>query len=126
MDRVRAQPVLAISADWRTRALLAAQVGETTGLEVVPALGANEALTLTRLVGLEPALLIVDAGQQLARAEVEQLMDALPDVPVVLIVSALARAAWEPLRSRCAAFLVRPVSIGRIAGAAAQALQGRR
>ena len=125
MDNVRWRPILVLSADWQTRALVAAQIGETTGREVVSAPAVSEALALIRMVGIDPALLIVDAGQQVTCAEVERLMDVLPDAPLVLSVSALRRTEFDPLRSRCAAYLVRPVSIGRIAQAAAQILQGR-
>ena len=123
MDNVGLRPILALSADWQTRALLAAQIGETTGREVVPAPAVNEALALIRMAGIDPALVIVDAGQQVTREEVERLMDAVPDAPLVLSVSALRRTEFDPLRSRCAAYLVRPVSIGRIAQAAAHVLQ---
>ena len=125
MDHVGSRPILVLSANWQTRALLAAQIGETTGREVVSAPAVNEALALIRMGGIEPALVIVDAGQQVTREEVERLMDAVPDAPLVLSVSALRRTEFDPLRSRCAAYLVRPVSIGRIAQAAAQVLQGR-
>jgi len=125
MDNVRWRPILALSADWQTRALLTAQIGETTGRDVVPAPAVNEALALIRMAGIDPALVIVDAGQQVTREEVEQLMDAVPDAPLVLSVSALCRTEFDPLRSRCAAYLVRPVSVGHIAQAAAQMLQRR-
>lgn len=101
---------------------MAAQVGEATGRDVVSAPGTNEALALARLAGIRPALLIVDAGQHIAPEDVERLMRAFPDTPLVLCVSALRRAAFDPLQSRCAAYLVRPVSIGKIAQAAAQTL----
>jgi len=125
MDSVRWRPILVLSADWQTRALVAAQIGETTGREVVSAPAVNEALALIRMAGIDPALVIVDAGQQVTREEVERLMDAVPDAPLVLSVSALRRTEFDPLRSRCAAYLVRPVSVGQIAQAAAQMLQGR-
>jgi DNA-binding NtrC family response regulator len=122
MDTVVTRPILAISATWQTRALIAAQVGETTGHDVVSAPGVNEALALVRITGSDPVLTVVDAGQQMSPEEVERLMTALPDTPLVLSVSALRRAAFDPLRDRCAAYLIRPVSIGRIAQAAAQVL----
>ena len=125
MDNVRWRPILALSADWQTRALLAAQIGETTGREVISAPTVKEALALIRMVGIDPALVIVDAGQQVTREEVERLMDAVPDAPLVLSVSALRRTEFDPLRSRCAAYLVRPVSIGRIVQATAHLLQFR-
>jgi DNA-binding NtrC family response regulator len=125
MGPAEARPILVLSADWQTRALLAAQIGETSGREVISAPAVNEALALIRMAGIDPALVIVDAGQQVTRAEVERLMDALPDMPLVLSVSALRRTEFDPLQSRCAAYLVRPVSIGRIVQAAAHILQSR-
>jgi DNA-binding NarL/FixJ family response regulator len=122
---VPARPILAISANWQTRALLAAQVGEITGHDVVSAPGANEALALVKIAGIHPALLVVDAGQQMTREDVERLAAALPDTPLVLSVSALRRTAFDPLREHCAAYLVRPVSIGRIAQAVAQVIAPR-
>jgi hypothetical protein len=117
-------PILAISGEWRTRALLAAQVGEETGRDVVSAPGVDGALMLVEVAGIDPAVVIVDAGRRTSPKDVERLMATLPDVPLVLCVSALRRAAFDPLRSCCAAYLVRPVSIGRIARAARQVLGG--
>jgi|GEM_PF-1545331 len=122
MNGELARPILAISANWQTRALLAAQAGETTGRDVVSAPGVNEALALARLAGIRPALLIVDAGQHISLEDVERLMLAFPDTPLVLCVSALRRATFDPLQSQCTAYLVRPVSIGKIAQAAARTL----
>ena len=125
MDNGRWRPILALSADWQTRALLAAQIGETTGREVVPAPAVNKALALIRMAGIDPALVIVDAGQQVTREEVERLRDAVPDAPLVLSVSALRRTEFDVLQSRCAAYMVRPVSVGQIAQAVAHILQSR-
>ena len=125
MDHAESHPILVLSADWQTRALLAAQISETSGREVISAPAVNEALFLLRMAGIEPALVIVDAGQQVTREEVERLMDVLPDAPLVLSVSALRRTEFDPLVSRCAAYLVRPVSVGQIAQVAARILQGR-
>jgi DNA-binding NarL/FixJ family response regulator len=135
MEPLAPRSVLVISADWKTRALVAAQVGETTGRDVVSAPGVEEALALVRITGNDPALTVVDAGQWMppedraasdpmwmSPEDVERLMTALPDTPLVLSVSALRRTAFDPLRTRCAAYLVRPVSIGRIAQAVAQVL----
>jgi len=104
MTTVSAGPILAISANWQTRAFLTAQLGETCGCDVVSAPGVDEALTLIKIVGIQPAV-------------------ELPDTPLVLIASALRRSAFDPLRKRCAAYLVRPVSIGRIAHTVAQLLR---
>jgi DNA-binding NarL/FixJ family response regulator len=125
MVTVPTRPILVISTNWQTRALLAAQVGKTTGHDVVSAPGADEALVLAKIAGIHPALLVVDAGQQMTREDVERLAAALPDTPLVLSVSALRRTAFDPLREHCAAYLVRPVSIGRIAQAVAQVIAPR-
>lgn len=122
-EKVRFTPILVISADWRTRALLAAQVGETTGADTLSAPGVDEAIALIEATGACPLLLIVDAGAKMPAENVEDLLRRLPGVPLVLCVSALHRAAFDPLRSRCAAYLTRPASIGQIAQAAARALQ---
>jgi len=123
MATAPAGPILVISANWQTRALLAAHLGETSGCNVVSAPGVNEALGLVRIVGIHPVLLVVDAGQQMTREDVERLMDTLPDTPLVLSVSALHRASFDPLREHLAAYLPRPVSIGRIAQAVIRVLQ---
>jgi len=117
-------PILVVSAEWQTRALLAAQLGETTGREVVSAPDPDGALLLTRAAHLDPALVIVDAGQQLTAEQVELLAAALPGVRLVLVVSALRRESYARLRDRCVAFLVRPVTIGQVAQAAADTLAG--
>lgn len=118
-------PILVISANWQTRALLAAQIGEETGCDVVSAPGVNEALGLVKIAGVSPALLVADAGPEMAVKEVERLQEGVPGVPLVLCVSALRRSEFESLCERCAACLTRPVSVGAIAQAAAQVLSRR-
>ena len=124
MDVMRS--ILVVSADWQTRALLAAQLGETSAYPVVSAPGVNEALGLVKIAGVQPALLVVDAGPEMAVKDVERLLEGAPGVPLVLCVSALRRSEFDPLRERCAAYLTRPVSVGAIAQAAAQVLPGCR
>ncbi len=118
-------PILVISADRQTRALLAAQIGEETNCDVVSAPGVNEALGLVKIVGVSPALLVADAGPEMTAQDVERLMEGAPGVPLVLCVSALRRSEFDPLRERCAAYLTRPVSVGEVARAATQALHSR-
>ena len=122
MNVIPLHPILVISADWQIRALLAAQISETTGEDALSAPGVNEALGLVESVGVRPVLLVVDAGAEIPRADVERLLTALPGTPLVLVVSALRRPEFDPLRKRCVAWLVRPVSVIQIAQAAAQAL----
>jgi DNA-binding NtrC family response regulator len=114
-----------VSADWQTRALLAAQLGEASEHTVVSAPGVNEALGLIKVVGMQPVLLIVDAGPTMATKDVERLLEGVPGVPLVLCVSALRHPEFDSLRERSAAYLTRPVSIGEIAQAAARVLQSR-
>ena len=123
MDTLPRNPILMISPDWQTRALLAAQLGETTGYSVVPATGVDAALALLRLAPLDPVLMIVDTGADRAPRKAAALIEALPDTPVILVVSALRRAAVASLVERCAVCLTRPVSIGRIVDSAAAVLQ---
>lgn len=123
MDRPLVCPILVISSEWRTRALLAAQLGETTGREVISVPGVDEALVLLRVARVAPALLVVDAGQDLSAAEVERLRAAVPDAGLVLVASALRSEHFLPLGGSGSALLVRPVTIGEIAQAAAEALE---
>jgi DNA-binding NtrC family response regulator len=118
-----ASPILAVSAEWQTRALLSAQLSEACGRDVVSTPGVDEALALVKTTGVQPVLLVVDAGQQMSPEDVARLMVGLPDTPLVLVASALRRAAFDPLRERCAAYLVRPLSIGAITQAAARILR---
>jgi DNA-binding NtrC family response regulator len=111
-----------VSTRWQTRALLAAQIGETSERDVVSAAGVNEALGLIKLGGVDPVLMVVDAGQQLSVEDVERLMEAKRGMPVLLVVSRLRRDPFEALRDSTAATLVRPVSIGRVARTVRQVL----
>lgn len=115
MNEGKGSPILVVSAKWQTRALLAAQIGETSERDVVSAVGVTEALGLIKLGGVDPALMLVDAGQRIAVEDVKRLMEAKRGTRVVLVVSRLRRDAFEALRDAATATLVRPVSIGRIA-----------
>jgi hypothetical protein len=122
MEEKGASPIVVISAKWQTRALLAAQIGEMVERDVLSAPGVNEALGLVKLGGVDPAVIVVDAGQQIGVEDVERLVEAKQGTPVVLVLSRLRRQAFERLCGRCAASLVRPVSIGRIARTVGQVL----
>jgi hypothetical protein len=123
MDTLPRRPILVISPNLQTRALLAAQVGETTGHRVVPAPGVDAALDLLGIAPLKPVLMIVDTGPRTRPEEIDALIEALPKTPVILVVSALRRAALAPLIERCAAYLTRPVRIGEIGDSAAAVLR---
>lgn len=111
-----------VSTKWQTRAMLAAQLRELSEYDVVSVPSVNEALRLIKLAGVDPALLIVDTGKRINREDVKRFLEAKRGTPLVLVVSVLRQAAFEALRDRCAAYLVRPVSIGRVAQAAVRVL----
>jgi DNA-binding NtrC family response regulator len=102
---------------------LAAQIAESTQRDIVSASSVNEALGVITLGGIKPVLLVVDAGQQIGREGLARLLEAEPGVPLVAIVSRLLRDAFDTLRDRCAAYVLRPVSIGRVARTVAQVLE---
>ena len=122
MNTVPKHSILVLSANLQIRALLTGQLSETSGCDVVSAAGVDEALAL-QTAGIHPLLLVVDAGPQMTHKDVERLIVALPDTPLVLIAGALRRVAFDPLREHCAAYLVRPVSIGRIAQSVVQVIE---
>jgi len=115
MHRAKREPILLISARWQTRALLAAELGERVARDVVSAAGVNEALGLIKLAGVEPVVMVVDAGRRVEPEDVWRLLEAKREVPLVLVVSRLRREAFDGLREACAVYLVRPVRIGAIA-----------
>jgi DNA-binding response OmpR family regulator len=82
----------------------------------------NEALALIKLAGVDPALLVVDAGGQMGPEDVERLTEAQGGTGLVLVVSRLRGDAFDSLRERCADYLTRPVSIGAIADAVLRVL----
>jgi cellulose synthase/poly-beta-1,6-N-acetylglucosamine synthase-like glycosyltransferase len=102
---------------------LAAQIGAATGREVVSAPGVNEALGLIKLHGVDPVVMVVDAGQQIGRRDLERLMKAKREVPLVAIVGRFWRDAFAGRLDRCAAALLRPISVGEVARAVAQLLE---
>jgi DNA-binding NtrC family response regulator len=123
MDEVFVPPILVVSAKWETRTLLVAQIGEMVERNVISAPAVNEALGLIKLDGIDPALIVVDTGQQISVEDVKRLMEAKRGTPVVLVVSRLRREAFQELRGSAAAILARPVSIGRIAQTVNQVLK---
>lgn len=125
MNELTDEAVLVVSNKWQTRALLAAELGERAGRDVIPSADVDEALGLIKLAGLDPAVLVVDAGQTMGAEDVERLLEAKRDVPMVLIASGLRRDAMDHLRERCAVTLVRPVRIGTIAESVVDVLEAR-
>jgi hypothetical protein len=125
MEKVPSQPILVVSASWQTRALLVAQIAEMTDRDVLSAPGVNEALGLIKLGGIDPALLVVDTGEQISCESLEQLLEARIGARFVVIGSRLHRHTFDSLRDRCDAYLLRPVTIGTIARVVVQILEGR-
>ncbi len=108
--------LLLVAADWRSRALLLAELQEA-GFPVRAAPGIQWAITwLLRGQVTAPALLVVDVHQDpLALPnQVTALQQLSGGAPLVLIVGVYQRRAFESLRASCAAFLVRPVTIGQV------------
>jgi DNA-binding NarL/FixJ family response regulator len=120
-----AGPILLVSPRWQTRALLAAELGERVERDVVSAADVDEALGLIKLVGVDPAVIVIDAGRRMAPEDVERLLEAKSGTDVVLVVSGLRRGAFARLRQRCAGYLMRPVSIGAIADGVVRVLAGQ-
>ncbi len=123
MHRAKRDPILLISARWQTRALLAAELGERVAREIVSAASVDEALGLIKLAAVDPVVMVVDAGRRVEQEDVWRLLEAKREVPLVLVVSRLRREAFDGLRERCAAYLVRPVRIGAIAESVARVLE---
>jgi DNA-binding response OmpR family regulator len=115
MDKAYSHPILVVSGRWQTRALLAAQIAASTERDVVSASDVSEALGMIKLGAIDPVLLVVDAGEGIGREGVKRLMEAKEGVPLVAIVSRLRRDSFESLRHRCAAYLLRPVTVGKVA-----------
>ncbi|MGD9002209.1 MAG: hypothetical protein PVF04_06045 [Anaerolineae bacterium] len=123
MEKAPSHPILVVASRWQTRTLLAAQIGEATERDVISAPSVNEALGLIKLGRIDPALVVLDTGQRIDREDVERLMEAKTDVPLVAIASRFRREAFDTLRDRCANLLLRPVSIGKVARVVAQLLE---
>jgi hypothetical protein len=90
-------------------------MGEMSERDVVSAPTVDEALKLIKLAGVDPAVMVVDAGQEMSSEDVERLIEAKRGTPLVLVLSRLRQEWFQGLGGCCAATLVRPVSIGRIA-----------
>lgn len=115
MQDSRSNPILVVSDSWQTRSLLAGELGERVGRDILPSASIDEALGLIKLAGVDPSVVVVDAGQSMSAEDVETLLEANRDVPLVLVASGLRQKATDHVRDRCAAYLVRPVRIGTIA-----------
>ena len=109
------QEVLLAAADFEERRLFFAELLEG-GYEVTPVPGVMYAVRSLLLKVVAPSLILVDVhgDPHAALKEVEHLLALAPGVPLVLVVGAMEIASWEPLRSRVAALLRRPISVGEV------------
>ena len=107
--------VLLLAADLSERRLLFGELQET-GYQVLPVAGLSVALgaLLQGLVKPRLILINVEGDEHATPRSVESLMGAAPHVPVILVVGAIGRSHWEPLRGRVAELLSRPITFGEI------------
>ena len=123
MDDAATDPILVVSARWQTRALLAAKLRERAERDIVSVADVNAALGLIKLASVDPIAMVMDAGRRVRPEDVERLLEAKREVPLILVASRLRREAFDALRERCAAYLLRPVHIGRIVEAIVEVLE---
>ncbi|HEY76770.1 MAG TPA: hypothetical protein G4O00_11430 [Thermoflexia bacterium] len=110
--------ILLIAAEWRTRALLLAEL-EEAGYDVVALPGVRWALVALAGGRLTPALVVLDVtGDAEARPDqVHRLLRMLGDTPVVLLVGAYDARTFASLRDQVAAWISRPLYLARVVDA---------
>ncbi len=115
--------LLLIVADLDARRLILAELQEA-GYEVMAVPGLKYGLKAVLRGLVEPPAVVLDVhGDDFCTPErVRELLTLLPGVPMVLVVGAYERAAYEPLREQVVAFLVRPVTVGEIVHAVRRVL----
>lgn len=120
-----AQPdVLLIAADWRSRALILAELQER-GLEVTALPGLRLGLKALIRGRLAPRALLIDVWDDdfASPQTVGDALALLPQAPVVLVVGTWDRARYEDLAGGQVTLLVRPVSVGEIVSAMCERLK---
>jgi len=107
--------VLLIAADLNERRLLYGELLEA-GYDVLPVPGLALALGTLLQKSVGPRLILLDVREDAEAAPntVQQLLSLVPGVPLILVVGSVNRSEWEPLRTRVAALLTRPITIGKI------------
>jgi DNA-binding NtrC family response regulator len=107
--------VLLIAADLNERRLLYGELLEA-GYDVLAVPGLAVALGALLQRSVEPRLILIDVRDdpEATPNTVEHLLTLVPAVPLILVVGSIDRSAWETLRSRVAAWLARPITIGKI------------
>jgi len=114
-DEGARRDVLLVAAELEERRLLYGELLEA-GYNVLPVPGYAAALGVLLQRSVEPRLIVIDVrGDEHATPQsVEYLMKLAPTVPLLLLVGAVDKSLWEPLKSRVAGLLVRPITIGAI------------
>ena len=112
-----------VAANFNERRLLFGELLEA-GYDVHPSPGFALALGALLQNAIAPRLIVLDVqGDEHATPKsVERLLTLKPGIPLILVVGTIDKALWEPLESRVAAVLHRPVTIGRIVEAVKQAI----
>ncbi len=107
--------ILLIAADWHSRTLTLAELQEL-GYDVMTVPGLYDGLRMVLRSQVAPRLTLVDMAQDDfgSPERVNELVQALPGVPVILVVGAFERASYAGLSDHLAALMVRPVRIGEI------------
>lgn len=107
--------LLLLISDWQTRTLTLGELQER-GYDVMALPGLRWGVKAIVQQRIDPLLIVVDTkGDSEATPDrVRRLRDMASRAPLVLIVGAYDRQAFEPLRASVAAFLVRPLTVGEL------------
>lgn len=126
-DSERRANILLVAADWRSRALLLAELQEA-GHSVVPLPSLEVALAALAAGRVCPAMVVLDVqGDPLADPRrIGQLLNFLEeDVPLLLIAGVYDVQALSSLRERVACWLSRPLRIGDVLAAVQRLLSSQ-
>ena len=107
--------ILLVAPDLDERRLLLAELQEA-GYEVLPAPNADYAIRAILLERILPSLILWDEHGEpsTTRVDRQRLASLTPDVPWMVIESAVPTDQQQPLRRPAARVLRRPISIGQI------------
>ncbi len=115
--------VLLVAADWRSRALLLAQLQES-GCAVIAAPSLRHAYRALIGQRVHPRLILLDTtgDEDATPPTVEQLGDLAVGIPLILLTGVNEVEDWQPIRERAAYNLRKPVSVGDVAEAVRRGL----
>ncbi len=122
VDSERRTEILLVSADWRSRALLLAELQEA-GYDVVALPSLEIALAALASGRVRPRGVILDTygDPDATPRRIGQLLNFLEeDVPLVLIVGVYDAQGLSSLRERVALWLSRPLRVGDVIAAIRQ------